>query len=198
MSDANARWQLEPPGAASRTLLFVLMVLLPVGITVGALLHAFAGGGAGEARLIAGSRTATFVVVTGLIAVMMTSAWWFMRRVIGRHRIALDADAIDVATTFYRRSLAFAELRLDEARVVDLAERTEFKPMLKTNGTGLPGLKSGWFRLRNRGKALVATAGGSRVLWLPTRNGYDLLLQPRSPQALLDELHRLAGRAPRR
>lgn len=196
MSDANARWQLEPPGAASRTLLLVLMVLLPLGIAAGALLHAF--GGEGELRLIADSRAATFAIVVGGIAALMVPAWWFMQRVIGRHRIELHADAIAVATTFYRRSLAFAELRLDEARVVDLAERTEFKPMLKTNGTGLPGLKSGWFRLRNRGKALVATAGGNRVLWLPTRKGYDLLLQPRNPQALLDELRRLAGRAPRR
>lgn len=196
MSDANARWQLEPPGSATHIVLLVLMVLLPIGVAAGALLHAF--GGEGELRLVAGSRAATFAVVVGGIAALMVPTWWFMRRVVGRHRIALRADGIDVATTFYRRSLAFAELRLDEARVVDLAERTEFKPMLKTNGTGLPGLKSGWFRLRNRGKTLVATAGGQRVLWLPTRKGYDLLLQPRSPQALLDELHRLAGRAPRR
>ena len=62
----------------------------------------------------------------------------------------------------------------------------------------MPGLKSGWFRLRNRNKALVAIAGGKRVLWIPTRAGYDLLLQPRNPQALLDELRKMADRTPRR
>lgn len=33
---------------------------------------------------------------------------------------------------------------------------------------------------------------GVRVLFVPTRNGYDLLLQARQPQALLDRLRAMA------
>ena len=94
---------------------------------------------------------------------------------------------------FHRRRLTLAELRLDQARVIDLAERTGFKPALRSNGTSLPGFHSGWFRLRNRSRAFVAIAGGSRVLWLPTTRGYDLLLQPPQPQALLQHLRELAA-----
>jgi len=91
------------------------------------------------------------------------------------------------------RVVGICELYIDRARVVDLAERTGLKPLFKTNGPSLPGFHSGWFRLRNRSCAFVAIAGGSRVLWLPTTRGYDLLLQPRQPQALLQHLRELAA-----
>src|SRR5690606_41086090 len=54
------------------------------------------------------------------------------------------------------------------------------------------------FRLRNGNKALVATVGGRRALWLPTQLGYDLLLEPVRPQALLDRLRELAAPKPDR
>ena len=79
--------------------------------------------------------------------------------------------------------------------MVDLDEHTELKPSWKTNGTALPGFKSGWFRMRNRHKAFVAMTTGPRVLWLPTSKGHDLLLQPRQPQALLDRLREMAATA---
>src|SRR3546814_8647323 len=83
-----------------------------------------------------------------------------------RHDITLDGDGLAVKTTFYSRKLGWGELRVQQARVVDLDEHTELKPMLKTNGTSFPGLRSGWFRLRNRRKALVAMGSGPRVLHL--------------------------------
>lgn len=79
--------------------------------------------------------------------------------------------------------------------MVDLGEHTQLKPLLNSNGVKLPGFQSGWFRLRNRSKALVARADGNRVLWVPTTRGFDLLLQPRQPQALLDALKGMAPRA---
>ena len=78
--------------------------------------------------------------------------------------------------------------------MVNLDEHTDLKPAMKTNGTAFPGFKSGWFRLRNRGKALVAMTRGARVTWIPTTAGYGLLLQPRQPQALLDHLRATAPR----
>src|SRR3546814_20675663 len=80
-----------------------------------------------------------------------------------RDQVTLDGDGLAIRTTFYSRKLGWSELQLPQARVVDLDEHTELQPMLKTNGTSLPGLRSGWFRLRNRHKALVAMGRGPRV-----------------------------------
>ena len=119
-------------------------------------------------------------------------------RALRRHRLTLDAaGGLDLTTTFYRQRLSLGELCIDRARVVDLAERTEFTPLLKTNGLSLPGFQSGWFRLRDRSKAFVAIAGGQRVVWLPTTRGFVLLLQPHQPQALLGRLRELAASSPR-
>lgn len=169
--------QLQPPPRRARVWLAALTIGLPLALI-----------GASIALQPAESSAAL-----GYAAVAMVLVFLIMDRAMHRHRIAIDHGVLEVATTFYRRKLTLAELRLDQARVIDLAERTEFKPALRSNGASLPGFHSGWFRLRNRTRAFVAIAGGPRVLWLPTTRGYDLLLQPRQPQALLQQLRELAA-----
>ena len=178
----DPRLQLQPAPRRARAWLAALTIGLPI-VLIGASIAMQRQPGASP------------VLVWAAVAVVFV--FLVIDRAMRRHRIAIDNGVLDVATTFYRRKLTVTELRLDEARVVDLAERTEFKPMLKTNGTSLPGFHSGWFRLRNRSRAFVAIAAGPRVLWLPTTRGYDLLLQPRQPQALLQHLRELAAAPPR-
>ena len=110
-----------------------------------------------------------------------------------RKRAFDDLAGIEVATSFYRRRMVWPELRLEDARIVSLGEHPELKPALKSNGYALPGFRSGWFRTRKLAKVFVATAGGDRVLWIPTTRGFDLLLQPRNPAATLERMKTLAA-----
>ena len=185
---ADSAMQLRPVSIRSRLLLASLVAGLPLlGLFV---LPALSGDPAPG-----GDDTAAWVIPASAVFCIVLAAVldWSLRR----HRLRLDDAGLEVTTSFYRRQLALTQLRIDQARVVDLGERTELRPILRTNGTGLPGFKSGWFRLRNHGKALVATVGGNRVLWLPTTAGFDLLLEPRRPQALLDRLKQMAPPARR-
>ncbi len=159
----------------ARGWLFALVVVLPL-VLVGA-------SALGED---AGTGTPWFAV--GGAALFCLLAWAVLAALLQRHRLVLEEGCIEVATTFYRRRFALADLDLEAARVVDLGERPEYRPMLRTNGVGLPGFRSGWYRLRNGDKALVAAAGGQRLLWIPTRAGHDLLLQPEDPRAALERL----------
>ena len=194
MTDASrAPWQLEPASAGARAWLVGLTAVLPVAITGIALGFAFTSDG--PKTLIAGSESLTLTVILAGVALLGGAIAFVVDRAMRRHRVTVDADGVEVATTFYRRRLGWAQLRLDEARVANLDEHTHLKPALKSNGTALPGFRSGWFRLRNRDKALVAMTSGPRVTWIPTTEGYALLLQPRQPQALLDHLRE---RCPRR
>lgn len=174
----DPRLQLQPPPPRARLWLAALTIGLPVALIAGLL-------------ILQQSQVSTTVLAYAMTA--MALVFLIVDRAMRRHRIVLDGSALEVVTTFYRRRLAVDELRLQQARVIDLSERTEFKPALRSNGTSLPGFHSGWFRLRNRNRALVAIAGGPRVLWLPTTRGFDLLLQPQQPQALLQHLRRLAA-----
>lgn len=193
---SQAAWQLEPVSSTARLWLLVLTVLLPIGLIVGTL--AYTANDPAPKRLIGDSEWLTVTIVVGGTLLLCLAIHWVIGRAMRRHDITLDGNGLAIRTTFYSRKLDWGELQLQQARVANLDEHTELKPMLKTNGTSFPGLRSGWFRLRNRHKALVAMGSGPRVLHLPTTQGYDLLLQPRQPQALLERLRELAPAATRR
>ena len=188
----RAPWQLEPASAGVRAWLVGLTAVLPVVITGVALGFAFMSDG--PKSLIANNAPLTVGVTLAGIALLGGAIAFVVDRAMRRHRITMDANGMELVTTFHRRRLGWAQLRLDDARVANLDEHTQLKPMFKSNGTAVPGFKSGWFRLRNREKALVAMAGGPRIAWIPTTAGYGLLLQPRQPQALLDHLREVAPR----
>ncbi|GAA3930364.1 PH domain-containing protein [Luteimonas lutimaris] len=188
--DTTPAWQLQPPSPTSRLWLFLLLVALPVAIAAGAI--AYAGDDPGPKQLIGGSPLLTNALILAGILALTLAIHWLIARAMRRHAVTLDSDGLAITTSFYSRRLGWRELQLSQARIVDLGERTELKPVLKTNGASLPGFHSGWFRLRNLHRAFVATVGGTRLVYLPTTAGYDLLLQPRQPQAFVQRLAELA------
>ena len=109
-----------------------------------------------------------------------------------RRRISVEGHELAIAATFYTRRIAVAALDLDKARIINLAEHTEFKPAIKTNGFNLPGFLAGHCRLRNRAKAFCLLTDRERVLVLPQNDGSLILLSPEKPQALLARLRELA------
>lgn len=187
--DTDPRLQLEPPGSRAYLWLFLLCVALPVALSGVAL--AFAGDDNPMQRILSDSMIATRWLGPLLVAAVTGAIWLVLDLAMRRHRLTLDENALTVRTSFYTNRLAISELRLDHARVLDLDEFPQRKPFIKTNGFALPGFRSGWFRSREFKKLFVATADGKRLLWLPTTRDHTLLLQPRSPQVLLDRLRQL-------
>lgn len=105
-----------------------------------------------------------------------------------RPTIEVDAEGLVLKLPLYGRSIAYDALKLDEASVVDLAEAGDLKPGVRTNGIGLPGYQVGWFRTRDGRKALVALTGRDHVLYVPTTEGYLLLLSVADGDGLLSLL----------
>ena len=184
------RFQLVPPGPRARTWLFTLCLLLPLVLTAATL--AIPGLTGNATSLVGGSVPLTVALVLGGLALLCGALWWVLARFMRRQALRVSADALEVRSSFYRCTTPLAELKLDQARVVDLDERTELKPTLKTNGFSIPGFHSGWFLLRNRRRSFVAIADGRRKLWLPGSGRHDLLIEPSDPAALLARLRELA------
>lgn len=111
-----------------------------------------------------------------------------------RRGIRLQGTALRVRSTMFNARTEIASIDLAHARVVDLAEHTELAPGRKLFGYGLPGFKSGHFRMRNGQRAFCLLTDASRVLALPLRDGRWLLLSPEQPRQLLQDLQRLAAR----
>ncbi len=192
----DPRLQLVAPGKQPRLWMFCLCVLLPVLVTVAALLAVKNGDTHWD--FAGGDPLTVGAAVVGAELLLMSALWALLDKAMHRHGLTLSADSLEVKSSFYSRVVPLSELRLHEARVIDLDERTEFKPAAKSNGYAVPGFHSGHFRLRNREKAFVAIAGERRALWLPTVRDAGLLLQPQQPDALLNRLRELATNPLRR
>ena len=100
-------------------------------------------------------------------------------------RIVISSQGLDVQGEVYRKSIPISDLRLSLARVVDLDREPALRPGVKLYGAGLPSYKSGWYRLKNRDKALVAVARSNLAVYIPTSQGYSLLFGPDQPAELL-------------
>jgi hypothetical protein len=148
--------------------------------------------------LLPGLAMLAAVIGIGVLLVQEPRAWIALPAVVAslalmalvfrRRRVTLADGTLIVAAGLNTRRVATAELDLASARVVDLRERSELKPMLKLFGTRVPGLSMGHFRLRDRSRAFVLVTDTSRVLVLNESSGHRLLLSLDRPQALLDAM----------
>jgi len=101
-------------------------------------------------------------------------------------RFEVSSAGLRLRGDLYGRIIPAVDLRGGSARLVDLNESTEYQTARRTVGTGLPGYRAGWFRLRNGEKALLYVTDPTRVVYIPTRAGYSVMLSPRDPEALLN------------
>ena len=103
-------------------------------------------------------------------------------------RFEVSPAGLRLRGDLYGRLIPADELRAASARRVDFVSTPELTPARRTMGTGLPGYRSGWFRLRNGEKALLYVTDMNRVVYVPTTAGYGVLLSPREPDRFLSAL----------
>ena len=76
-------------------------------------------------------------------------------------------------------------IRLDGTRRLTVDDTPGIYPNRRTNGIGLPDYLAGWFRLNDGRSALLFVTDWSRTIAVPTTAGYDLVLSPDAPDALV-------------
>ena len=95
---------------------------------------------------------------------------------IRRRSLDLSESALTIKAGFYSRSINRASLRLESAKVASLFEDRALAPRWRTNGIRVPGFQAGWFRLVNGDKALVLLTDPRTVTYVPTLEGFSLLI----------------------
>lgn len=136
-------------------------------------------------------------LVLGIIAACLLVAGLFLAWIAWSASdlsVAIDGERLRINVPLYGRLVPIRALDLDRARIERLGKHSEIRPRIRTNGIGLPGYGVGWFRLKNREKALAVIVGKGEVLYLPTSEGYAILLSARDPRRLLDALIAARGR----
>ena len=122
-----------------------------------------------------------------LLAVAIAAFAWFLSSS-RRTRFELSSQGLRIRQTAYGRTIPAASLKAREARLLDLARDRDYQPRWRTNGLGLPDYQLGWFRLRNKTKALLFVTDRDRVVLLPTSEGYSVLMSVSEPERFLRTL----------
>jgi hypothetical protein len=159
----------------------VPLVLLPMIIGFGVF---FVVASKGPAPLPHGA----MVLGGAIFAVAFAAVFVMLIRAVQRRNIVLVGGELDVTATLYRRKLPVAAFDLGKALIVNLDDHQEWRPLVKTNGLGLPGLQAGWFRTRGLVKTFCLLTARHRVLVLPELTGGATLLSAERPQQLLDAM----------
>lgn len=133
---------------------------------------------------LAGSALLGPLVLVELLYILLA---WRIRRA----GVALNAQAIGIDTGLGSRLIALRRLAPRGIRDIDLESQTEWRPVLRAWGIGLPGFRSGWYRLRNGRKALCLITEHSRVSLLEDEAGLVYLLSLEDPAPLQRALERL-------
>lgn len=102
--------------------------------------------------------------------------------------VVLEPEGLRIDAPLYGRTIAYDALDLDRTRVERLTDDSPLRPKIRTNGIALPGYRVGWYRLHSDEKALLALTKSERAVYVPTRQGYALLLGPQDPERLVEEL----------
>jgi hypothetical protein len=135
-----------------------------------------------------GAPSAPLLTSGVFVALVSAIVTLWIARTTRRIAVTLDDEALTVATGVATECFPLSALRANGVRIIDFAAHPELKPFLRTWGIGLPGLASGWFRLRNKGKALCVLTGRERVTVLKTDDGTWVLLSLADTSALRSAL----------
>lgn len=100
----------------------------------------------------------------------------------------VSGEGLRIRGDVYGRLVPLSSLDLPSARPIDLTREPGYRLKWRTNGTGLPGYAAGWFRLVNGEKCLAFLTDPHRAVYLPTREGYSVLLSCADTEGLLRAL----------
>ena len=119
-------------------------------------------------------------VAAGLLVITLMSA--------RTARFEVSPDGLRLRGDFYGRFIPADRLVASAARRVEFSTAPDLQPRRRTWGTGMPGYQAGWFRLANGERALLYLTDRSRAVYVPTTEGYGLLLSPSDPDRFLDAI----------
>jgi hypothetical protein len=127
----------------------------------------------------------TSVICLGLIALFVSFGYQ------ARHAsFTLTVQGLRIGPGIYGRTIPWGKIDISGVRVINLDIEKEYQPSWRMNGAGLPGYSAGWFKLRNKEKALLFITDRSRIVYIPTTEKYSVLLSVRESEAFAGALRK--------
>jgi hypothetical protein len=127
-----------------------------------------------------------------VLVVLIVTVAVLMKSVSGARSSTFEVshDGLRIQGDIYGRLIPATELIADSVQRVDILHGG-LRPVVRVGGTSLPGYRSGWFQLSNGSKALLYVTDPERVVYIPTRQGYSVLLSVADADQFVNELRQL-------
>jgi hypothetical protein len=125
-----------------------------------------------------------------LVLILVVCVLWASINGARSSTFEVSPEGLRLRGDWYGRLIPADHLVRGMARRVDLATTPELLPRRKTMGTSFPGYQSGWFRLQNGDRALLYLTDRSKAVYVPTTEGYAVLISPSEPEKFLASLMR--------
>ncbi|MBM3493899.1 MAG: hypothetical protein FJX72_06200 [Armatimonadetes bacterium] len=107
--------------------------------------------------------------------------------------VEVSAEGVRVRGAMYGRTIPLQRLQPEGATTIQVATG-DHRLVTRTNGAGLPGYLAGWFRAADGEKVLAFVTDKRRVAYLPTNDGYALMVSTPDPEALIEAVQRATRR----
>ena len=135
------------------------------------------------------TRSMVFILLVVCLPMLLVLAF-FAYIVYSAKKISvnLSPQALQIKGAIYGRTINRENLLVENAKTVNMKTERDYKVSWRTNGIGLPGYSVGWFKLKNKDKALLFVTDRTRVVYIPTNQGYAVLLSVRQPDEFLQTL----------
>ncbi|MFC4527259.1 hypothetical protein ISN76_11180 [Dyella halodurans] len=156
---------------------FLVIAILPL-VIVGVVTFSMADGK--SQRIVIGGSLL-------LLALVLSTAFYWQASAI---RIKATPDELTVGGGLYQVSLPMSQVETKNIRVRAKDDKNH-RVGPRTNGIGMPGFSLGWHRTTGDVKAFVAITVSDKVVVIPTRAGYDILVSPPDPDTFVAEMRNL-------
>jgi hypothetical protein len=135
--------------------------------------------------------TSWTLVIIILIMLTICGIFGYITYSIKNCTFEISSRGLRIKGDLYGRLIPSSSMIKEQARIVDTIEEWNFRPSVRTNGIFIPGYASGWYKLYNGERALVFVKNPKQVVYIPTKDGYSLLISPAEPEKFLDMLKKM-------
>lgn len=132
-----------------------------------------------------------FFIVLGVVMAVLAGMLAMTALGSRNARFEVTGEGLRLHGDLYGRLIPAASLQAAAVRRVDLVTDRSLQPAYRMMGTGLPGYQAGWFHLHNGERALLYLTDRQRAVYLPTTEGFSILLSPSDPDAFVTAIHGL-------
>ncbi len=123
-----------------------------------------------------------FIAVIDIILVLVIGFMTFIGYSARNTRFEVSEQGLRIKGSIYGRFIPKDAISTEGIQIVNLDIQEQYKPRIRTNGTAIPGYAEGWFKLKNNEKALLFVTDRSNVVYIPTGQGYSVLLSVSHPE----------------